>query len=285
MYFYLGLLGSTISGLYSVLTKKTLAEVGVKQYQLIFSFISLILSFPLYNLILGLPFNFKALYTTSFSVTLLMIFYFILRIVSNISHFTLLEDKESDVNVITILVSMSSFVSIGLNFYIEKYFLPIVLLSLIVSVVGAILTTIDFKTMKFKLSKKSSIYILLCLFAMGTKPIMANSLLKTFDAQTLCFFEYLNYFCMYLIIYRKEIFKIKLNRKNLVNILINTVLAMVVAYISYIMFNSIILSIITSIFGTVSVAFFSVIILKTKLSKQNVIGIIFITLGIIIAKF
>ena len=207
----------------------------------------------------------------------LLVFYLLLRIVANTASTSLYKDKTTDLNIVDVIISAGCFVSLGLSGQlISTSVLPIVL-----ALVGVGVCIIDLSgKSKTNMSKHACICLLIFYLTSGSKAYMGNMLMQRFTAQDILMLEEINYFFVYLVMYRGY----GLKWENVKRLLPLSMLSVLIALLTYALYSNILLYVIVSYSSTVFTAIFSKVILHKSPSRQTVIGVLIIVIAVTIFR-
>ena len=275
--FILGLLKSALDGFGAVFGKSRLETMEFGEYQKTYTTVNFLIIFPISLLMFYILRNGEGYKPIGLDILGYLVFYLFLRILSNLSQNKLLADKEMDVNTINILMAYSTFLSL---FGCIKDISAISVCAMLLSCLGVILVTIDFKRMSFKFSRKSLILLIIAFIANGTRTLMCNHLLNYFSPLWLSLIELGNYAIVYQLMFRNA----KISKANVIRVLPLSLICAVCLPLSFVVAKAIQISIITSFASTVSTALFAFIILKKRLKLIECAGITLVLIGLAMFK-
>lgn len=287
IYFIYGIILSFLGGLANPLFRKGINELSFNKFMVLYSTSNVLLAIPFYKFVLHKNLNLSNLIYVPGYVLIYLLVYLLFRIISNQTQSKLVGDNKIDINIVTIVLAQTCFLTVLINAITTKTFNIMVFTGLIISAVGVLIVTVDFRKLTFCFTLSNSILLILAFITCGTKPNMGHELLKYFSPETLCVFEYINYFIVYTVVYFKEIrtFKIKnTSLKGILYVFILSIISFCSSLVQYVTFNDVIISAITSVTAPIFTAVFAYFITKTKISSKTTFGIFIITIGVIISK-
>lgn len=285
IYFY-GLLFSFIAGISASNVKKLTMEVNTKTYLLISSWMNLFATLGVYLILSGSHnISFINLDKVSIITVLILILYMLFRILSNTSQTKLNSHKNINVSVLNIVLSGTFFITIGIDAIFGASYGMILLIGFVLSLIGMIFITVDFKKLKYYFGKEEIILLLVAYICSGTKPVMAKYLLNFIPISLLCLLECFNYAIIYLIYNRHKISDVKKVDKSLKNqFLLQSGICVICLFLQFRVVSNIQIYILTSFTTPIFTAIFAYFINKQILNKKTVLGILVIILGICISK-
>lgn len=265
--FMLGIINAIVGGFTSVLYKKRIENMPFADFQKTYSVLNACLAIPCYFILSKVvTLDYSEEVPVSLGAILFLLLFLVLRIVSNTAQGRLLKDKSIDVNIITILMSVSCFLSlIGTTSNLKVN----IVCSMLTACFGVLLITVDFKAMEFKFKREALVFLIAAFIANGTRTAMCSYLLTYFTPIQLSMMEFLNYMLVYLVMFKEG----RITLDNVKKIIPLTFIAIATIVCSYLLAKTITLAIATSFVSAVSVAVFSIIMLKSKLSKVTWLGI------------
>jgi hypothetical protein len=282
--YLIGIIMVSCKSIVSVFSKKYVQEISIKTHLLIFSVLNLVYALIFFNNISGL--TYKLFYKTSIFILLFLLVHFTLRIVTNISQMTIFSRKDIDLNIISAFMSTSSGLSLLSYFIIQRDFKLYTMLAFLFANIGAIIMTIDRSNGKYKFYFNKSIIpaVIINYFSSGFKLIMINTLLRYFTPSEMAVLDIINYFLIFGIMYRNQIkdiikspFKYRLYPimvlLNVIAIFLEVRLTVNIELICVIEFLTPVLTIILSS-----------LLLKSRLTKRQILGIIICSIGITTTK-
>ena len=287
MIYTYGLLLSLISGISASNVKKLTTKVKTKTYLFISSWINLIVTLGVY-IILNDSDKIYSINLNIFSITTISIlfFYLLFRILSNISQTKLNSHENIDVSVLNVVLSCTFFITVAIDVIFGASYGMIVLIGFLLSLIGMIVITVDFKNLKFYFHKDEIFLLIVAYICSGTKPVMAKYLLNYIPISLFCILECFNYALIYLIYSRHEIKEIQSIDKSLLpQFLIQSFIGVSCLFLQFKLVSDLKVYILTSFATPIFTLIFAYFINKQILSRKTVYGILVIVIGICISKF
>ena len=287
MIYAYGLLLSLICGVSASNVKKLTTEVKTKTYLLISSWITLITTMGVYFIINDSN-NIYSIELNIFNITTIsiLVLYLLFRIFSNVSQTKLNSHKNIDISVLNIVLSCTFFITIAIDVIFGASYSMTVLIGFLLSLIGIIIVTVDFKNIKFYFHKDEIILLMIAYICSGTKPVMAKYLLNYIPISLFCILECFNYALIYLIYNRHEISEVKDVDKSLIlQFFLQAIISVACLFLQLKLVSDLKVYILTSLVTPIFTAFFAYFINKQILNKKTIYGILIIILGICISKF
>jgi len=286
MIYIYGLLLSLISGISASNVKKLTTKVKTKTYLLISSWMNLVAMLGVYIILNGsnkvstLNLNNISVVTVS-----ILILYLLFRIFSNVSQTKLNSHENINVSVLNIVMSGTFFITIAVDVIFGTSYGMMVLIGFILSLLGMLVITVDFKKLKFYFHKDEIVLLIIAYICAGTKPVMAKFLLNYIPISLLCLLESFNYAVIYLIYNRHKINEVKEVDKSLITqFMLQSCICVSCLFLQFKLVADLKIYILTSFATPIFTAIFAYIINKQILSQKTIYGIIVIVAGICISK-
>jgi drug/metabolite transporter (DMT)-like permease len=286
LYIY-GFALSLLIGLQNSIVKELATKIKTGKYLFISSWFNLVGTLIIYFMYFYIKqknviFDIKNLTENAIFV---LIIYFMFRIFSNVSQTKLNSYKNINVNILNIVLSCMFFLTIAIDVVMGVSYSATIIIGFLISLVGIIITTVDFKKRKFYFSRKECFLLIVAYICSGTKPVMVKYLLNFIPLPLFVVLECLNYTVIYTLYNHKNIFIIKgINKKLMKPLILQSLISIICIFIQFNVMLDIKIYILTSFATPIFTAIFAYFINKHYINKKIAMGILIIVLGICIAK-